>query len=55
MEKTASGITRRGYTKPSYKKIKCIKLSDEESLRCKSYSKAERDAKLMKKYGMVIE
>ena len=56
MEKTTSGITRKGYTRPSYKKrIKRIKLSDEASLRCKSYSKAERDAELMRKYGMVIE
>lgn len=57
MEKTNSGIARVGRRyKSSYKKKnKIIKLSDAESLNCKSYSKAERDAEMIRKYGMVIE
>jgi hypothetical protein len=56
MEKTNSGIARVGRYKSSYKRgNKIIKLSDAESLNCKSYSKAERDAEMIRKYGMVIE
>ena len=54
MEKTNSGIARVGRYKSSYKKrIKTIKLSDAESLNCKSYSKAERDAEMIRKYGRI--
>lgn len=56
MEKTNSGIARKGRCKSSYKKrVRITKLSDAESLNCKSYSKAERDAEMIRKYGMVIE
>ena len=54
MEKTASGITRKGKCRSSYKrKTKRVKPSSVKIVR--SYSKEERDAELIRKYGMVIE